>query len=173
MILENFGPEGVYHTRRLSPADLRDLQSLFERCSDYFEVATGAPAHREEASRAFVAGPPTKSVDDKRVIGVFQNSQLVGVIDALVDWPESGVWSVGMFLLDPTHRTRGFGAQLMSAFEGWGGENGARSFRTAIVTHHGDGIRFLERCGYAPETTLDGYDAGSQVSSIRFYTKDA
>ena len=173
MNLESFGPDGAYETRLLSPPDLRDLQSLFDRCADYFTVATGAPAHSEEAQRAFVAGPPSKSVDDKRVIGVFRNENLVGVIDALVDWPERGVWSLGMFMLDPEHRNKGLGSQLMTAFEAWCSENGACSFRTAIVTHHDAGVRFLERSGYTPERTVDGYNAGSQVYSIRFFTKHA
>ncbi len=172
MNLANFGPGAGYDTRPLAPPDLGDLQSLFERCSDYFQVATGAPPHPEEATRAFVAGPPSKSLDDKRVIGVFHDGTLVGVIDVLVDWPEPNVWSVGMLMLDPHHRKKGLGAQLVTALEDWGGQNGARSYRTAIVTHHKDGIRFLERCGYVPDTTLDGYDAGSQVSSIRFYAKN-
>jgi len=171
--LKSFGPDGAYETRLLAPPDLRDLQSLFDRCADYFKVATGAPAHPEEAQRAFVAGPPTKSVDDKRVIGVFRNANLVGVIDALVDWPEPGVWSLGMFMLDPEHRNKGLGGQLMMAFERWCHKSGAQRFRTAIVTHHESGIRFLERSGYAPERTVDGYNAGSDVFSIRFYTKHA
>ena len=168
-----FGPEGAYSSRRLGPPDLKGLQDLFVRASDYFEIATGAPPPPDEASRAFVAGPPTKSVDDKRIVGVFDaDGVMVGVIDALVDWPEPAVWSIGMLLVDPTHRRRGLGTAAVTAFEGWARAEGARRLRTALVGHHAEGISFAERSGFAIDTTLADYDAGARRASVIYFDKD-
>lgn len=171
MIFQQVGPEGRYATRPLQPPDLPQLQDLFERGADYFEVATGAPPAKDEASRAFVAGPPTKSVDDKRMIGVFAQDALVGVLDMIIDFPEQGVWTMGMLLLDPAHRGLGLGGSLLRAAEAWARARGARRFRTAVVAHHEDGVAFLERMGYALEETIDDYDAGARRASVRFFSR--
>ena len=168
------GPNGLYHTRLLQPPDLAALQSLFERGSDYFEIATGAPPAKDEATRAYVAGPPTKSVDDKRVIGVFDAADhLVGVLDAIVDWPQDGVWSMGILLLDPEHRGSGLGKAVLGAFEDWAKGRGAREFRTAVVTHHDAGRRFLSESGYHHEQSVADDPAGASQASILFFTKAA
>ena len=138
-----------FHTRLLRPPDLRALQALFERAGDYFEMVTGAPPGRDEAERAFVAGPPQKSVNDKRIIGVFSDADvLVGVLDAITDWPEPGCWSMGGLIFDPAFRGRGLGRAVLDAFERWATGEGAERFRTAVVGHHARGRRFLESAGY-------------------------
>lgn len=164
------GPGGRYTTRPLTPPDLPHLQRLFETASDYFEIATGTGPAPDEAPRAFVAGPPTKAVDDKRVIGVFAGSELIGVLDAITDWPAPGDWTMGMLLLAPAHRGGGLGSAVLAAYEAWARRAGAARFRTAIVSHHAPGIRFLERHGYR-RTTADGPHRAAP--GISFFVKPA
>ena len=148
------------------------LGPLFDRASDYFEIATGRPPAGDEAPRAFVGGPPTKSVNDKRVIGIFRGAnQLVGVLDALTDWPAPGVWTMGMLLLDPAVRGAGLGAATLAAYEEWARSEGARAFRTAVVAHHQPGLRFLERAGFQRENTAPDYGAGGKRTAVVFLTK--
>jgi len=172
MQLAALGPEGRYHTRLLAPPDLRALQALFERAADYFAIATGGPPASDEAPRAFVAGPPTKDVTAKRVVGAFTtHDTLIGVLDALTDWPDDGTWSIGMLLLDPAHRGSGLGGSLLEAFERWAAAEGASRLRTAVVGHHTAGLAFLERRGYARESALTDYDAGGRRASVVFLVK--
>ena len=163
---------GTFSTRLLTPPDLPALQALFERGADYFEIATGRAPVAEEAQRAFVAGPPAKDVNDKRIIGVFsEGDTLVGVLDALTDWPDRGVWTMGMLLLDPSYRGGALGTAALAAYEAWAQAQGAHSFQTALVSHHERGLRFLERAGYERTTTLDQYDAGGCRPTVFFFAK--
>ncbi|MBI4502507.1 MAG: N-acetyltransferase [Gemmatimonadetes bacterium] len=172
MRVETLGPEPSYHTRLLTPEDLDDLQALLERAGDYFQIVTGRPPAKDEARRAFVAGPPAKAVNDKRVIGLYDvPGELVGVLDAITDWPEQGVWTMGMLLLDPAFRGRGVGSALLQAYEEWARSEGAMAFRTAVVAHHEPGLTFLERAGYEPESDLPDYDAGGRRARVIFLAK--
>jgi GNAT superfamily N-acetyltransferase len=169
---DRLGPDQSFHTRLLSPEDLDDLQTLLDRAGDYFEVATGKMPASDEARRAFVAGPSGKAVNDKRIIGIFnQEKQLVGVLDAITDWPTDRVWTMGILLLDPAVRGRGLGAATLLAYEAWARGQGATGFRTAVVSHHTPGLRFLERAGYERETSLPDYDAGGRRASVIFLRK--
>lgn len=172
MHLQRLGPGGDFASRLLEPPDLRDLQALFERARDYFELVTGRPPERDEAQRAFVAGPPSKSVSDKRVVGVFSSGGgLVGVLDSITDWPEAGVWTIGMLLLDPAVRGRGLGTAVLAAFASWAGSEGARTLRTAAPAQHDRGLRFLERAGFSRVSRVENYDAGGARPTILFLEK--
>lgn len=170
----SLGPDGRFATRRLAPPDLPALQALFERAADYFEIMTGAPPGPDEAERAFVGGPPTKAVSEKQTIGVFDDAgALVGVLDAIPDFPADGTCTIGMLLLDPALRRHGLGTATLTAFEAWMTGAGTRRFRTAIVAHHAAGITFLSRRGYAEVTRLEGYDAGAARPTVVFFEKAA
>ena len=165
-------PEGLFKPRRLGPPDLAALQKLFEQSVDYFEMTTGAPPGKDEAERSFVAGPPTKSVADKRMLGVFSpQTRLVGALDAIIDWPGEGCWTMGMLLMDPEFRRMGLATRLLSNFEIWARSEGAKSFRTAVVSEHEIGRDFLNANGYNDEEIFEGYDAGSRVARIVFMIK--
>ena len=170
---KNLGPNREYLTRLLHPPDIRAAQALFERAADYFEIATGAPPGGDEATRAFVAGPPSKSLDDKRIVGIFdRHNELIGIIDALVDFPASGDWTMGMLLLDPEHRGAGLGTVVLEAYEDWAAGRGAKRFHTAVVSRHKRGVRFLEHRGYRRQRELQDYDAGARRATVVFLAKD-
>jgi GNAT superfamily N-acetyltransferase len=102
-----------------------------------------------------------------------RDNELVGVLDAIVDWPDPGVWTMGMLLLDPTSRGSGLGTAVLNAYEEWAGMQGASEFRTAVVSHHERGRRFLQRTGYRCASTLDDYNAGAREATVLFYSKTA
>jgi GNAT superfamily N-acetyltransferase len=164
MRLDAFGPGRSYHARRLEPPDLPALQRLFERTADYFEATTGTPPAPDEAKRAFVGGPPTKTVNDKQTVGVFDgDGTLVGVLDAIPDFPAEGTCTVGLLLLDPGVRGRGLGGATLAAFEQWMSARGATRFRTAVAAPLEQGLRFLARAGYCEASRLEGYAAAAQT----------
>ncbi|MEX0690536.1 MAG: GNAT family N-acetyltransferase [Gemmatimonadales bacterium] len=163
---------GRYTTRLLTPPDLHALQALFERGSDYFERVTGRPPAADEAPRAFVAGPPTKEVNDKRTVGLFTlEHALVGVLDAIADWPDDGTWTVGMLLLDPAHRGFGVGSAWFAEWCTWAASEGARGVRTAVTSDDARAERHLIRLGFTEENRVADYDAGGRRPTIVFYRR--
>jgi len=173
MQLKSLAPHSEYHTRLLQPPDIPALQLLFERAADYFVVATGVSPRKDEAKLAFVAGPPTRAVDDKRMIGVFDSrDELAGILDVLAGFPDEGEWTMGMLLLDPSQRGSGLGRVLLREYESWAAQCGARRLHTALVSDHAPGIRFLEASGYARQYEVENYDAGGRRATVVFFSKE-
>jgi GNAT superfamily N-acetyltransferase len=173
MQLDAYGPGRAYHTRRLVPPDLPALQRLFERAADYFEATTGAGPGTDEAERAFVGGPPSKSVNDKRTVGMFtRDDRLVGVLDAIPDFPADGTCTIGLLLLDPAVRGAGLGGATLAAFETWMAGHGATRFRTAIAATLDRGLAFLTRAGYRQASQLAGGTAGWPGPTVLILEKD-
>lgn len=174
MRIDAAGPGRGYHARRLEPPDLPALQRLFEEAADYFEATTGTPPAADEAERAFVGGPPTKSVNDKRTVGVFAgDGRLVGVLDAIPDFPTDGTCTIGLLLLDPAVRGAGLGGATLAAFEAWMAGLGATRFRTAVAARLERGLRFLERAGYHEASRLEGYGGAAHAVTVVFLEKAA
>ena len=174
MELVAYGPGLGYHTRRLTPPDLPALQRLFEHAADYFEATTGAPPAADEAQRAFVGGPPTKSVNEKQTIGVFgRDAALVGVLDAIPDFPADGTCTIGLLLLDPAVRGAGLGGTTLAAFETWMAAHGATRFRTAVAARLEHSARFLARRGYREVSRIEGYGTATHRATVLVLEKDA
>lgn len=163
-----------YHTRLLGPPDLGRVQELFEASSEYFRAFTGQPPARDEARRAFVAGPPSKSVNDKSVLGVFSSAEvLLAVADVIRDWPAEATWSVGMLLVHPDHRRQGLGSSFARELERWAVAHGARKIRTAVPSGNEEAVAFLRGLHYRAGETMPSYRAGDREVAITFYERDA
>jgi RimJ/RimL family protein N-acetyltransferase len=125
------------------------LQTLCERCADYFELVEGSPPGAAAAQDLFYALPDGKGFDDKFLIGLFLNSgELIGVIDLIRDYPSNGIWYLGLLLLEPRYRNSGIGAQVYGAFEHWASSRGAQEIRLSVVEENTPAYQFWTRLGF-------------------------
>ena len=85
----------------LQPEDKAIVQKLLENCADYFELVDGRLPTGSEAQELFEAKPPTKTLNDKLVIGLWNSTaKLIGILDAIRDYPQPGEWFIGLLLID-------------------------------------------------------------------------
>ncbi len=135
----------------LRPADSALLQALLASAADYFLLVYGAPPGPSAAESAFADRPPGTRPEDKHLLGLFDHAgALIGVLDAVRDYPQPGTWWLGLLLLAPEHRGRGLGTQAYFAFERWAARLGARAIGLGIVEGNERACRFWRRIGFAP-----------------------
>lgn len=140
----------------------RDLQDLFERSADYFQTVFGLPVGPAEAQSAFLALPEHKTYDDKFLLGIIDDQDvLVGHLDLIRDHPDDGVWTIGVFLLAPDVRGSGLGTEILERTAQWAATRGARTLRIDVVDWNERGLRFLERAGFRRAEAIDGYTSGA------------
>lgn len=148
----------LFHTWRaqvllLDPStDASVLQGVLESCRDYFELVTGLPADKDEATRMFQALPEGKGCEDKFLLGIFSHDAApIGVIDAIRDYPELGVWTLGLLVLRPDQRSMGLGEEVYREFERWAAGSGAKVIRIGVAANNGNALRFWSRLGFEPK----------------------
>lgn len=137
-----------YTLRYLTPEDGPQAQALCERAADYLELLMGLPPGPAEAQSLYLAVPPGKDGSDKALLGIFDGETLIGAVDAVRDYPEAGVWWLGLLLLDPAHRGQGIGAATLRAFTEWITAMGARGVRLGVVEHSTHALTFWRRHGF-------------------------
>lgn len=133
----------------LTPEDGPEVQALMERCADHAELVMGVPPGPAEAQSLYMGLPEGKGYEDKLLLGVFTaERQLVGVLDALRDYPEPGEWWIGLLLLEPEQRGHGLGERIYNTFERWVATQGARAIQLGVVERNTAGERFWRRLGF-------------------------
>lgn len=136
-------------TRYLGLDDREALQALLESCSDYFQLVMGEPPAPSAAQVLLQQLPEGKGSQDKHVIGLYEaGNRLIGVLDAVRDYPASRQWWLGLLLLEPRERHQGRGGRWYRAFEFWVAQRGAREVRLGVVEQNRDGLRFWRSQGF-------------------------
>jgi GNAT superfamily N-acetyltransferase len=134
---------------RLDLPDLATLQDLLERCPDYFELVEGRAVRHSEAADLLADCPPGWSAEDKLLLGIFdEQQQLVGILDAVPDYPVRSTWFIGLLLLDPACRSHGLGRRFYRAFEAWAARAGAVRIELGVVEANAAAARFWARQGF-------------------------
>jgi len=128
--------------------DAPALQELLERCADFSWLVEGEPPSPHAAQDMLADLPPSKTLADKFLYGIFREKTLVGVLDGIRGYPQEGTWWIGLLLLDPAQRGRGTGEQALLAFEDWAGQQGAQALMLGVVEENRRGFNFWRRMGF-------------------------
>lgn len=108
------------HTKRgpivvreqIEPDDEPGILRVFEESNDYFEAVTGGPSGPGDVQSLFYSLPEGADLDDKRLLTMRADDQIIGVVDATLRYPTSRACTVGLFLITPAYRRRGVGAAV-------------------------------------------------------------
>lgn len=138
-----------YRVARLTLADSRDVQSLYERCSDYHLAHEGTPTRPTAGEEELASFPPGRSIEDKFSFGVYApGGELLAYIELFRNYPAEPEWWLGLLMLDPRIRGRGFGTQIFRVASAWAFTNGARAIQLAVLESNPAAQRFWTRRGF-------------------------
>jgi GNAT superfamily N-acetyltransferase len=168
-----FALPGFFAALLLPGRDTAALQALLEACADFSVLVEGQPPGATAAQEAFEEMPPGKAPDDKFLIGLFDAAgDLVGVLDAIRDYPEPGEWFIGLLLLRPDQRGRGLGQRIYGAFEAWAAASGARSIGLGVVETNERAYRFWQRMGFGLVRTTPPRRFGQKEHAVRYMRRE-
>jgi len=136
--------------RRLRPGDAAAVQRLYERCTDFHELAEGMPTRPTAGAEEIEALPPGKMSTDKHLFGIVAaDGELAGYVDLTRDYPERGEWWLGLLMLDPASRGAGLGSRVVRGAAEWAVGRGARAILLGVLEQNPRAERFWRRQGFA------------------------
>ena len=135
--------------RQLTHADIPALNALFARCTNYALLVEGEPPARDAAAGIFANRPPEVAAEDHFTIDLYNDADtLIGLLEALRDYPEVGTTYIGLLLLDPDARSGGVGSAVHSAFAAWAKGQGTGRLMLSVVEENRAAQRFWQRLSY-------------------------
>ncbi len=155
-----------YTAAALPHTALSLVQTLFERCADYFEVVEGGPPGPHAAEEVFTDVAPGKTLDDKLLLGLWDGPQLIGVLDVMRDYPDANTWFIGLLLLDPAYRGHGAGALIIEALVAWAAQQGVQALGLGVVAQNTGALRFWSRMGFEVVRVTEPRTFGTKEQTV-------
>lgn len=97
---------------QLEPDDEPAVLALFAECADWFEAVTRLPSGPGDVQSLFYALPDGATFDDKRLLLLLDGDRVIGLVDAVLRYPDVRSVALGLFLVAPSHRRRGVGTAV-------------------------------------------------------------
>jgi GNAT superfamily N-acetyltransferase len=136
-----------FRTARLTAEDAPELQNLFERAADFFELCEGGPPRSDAALTELTHVPERFTLDDLVAFG-FWREQLDGVVVLLREALKEATWWIGLLLLDPAARGAGAGTRIFDATREWLAACGAQTICIGVVVRNEAARRFWLARGF-------------------------
>lgn len=136
-----------FRVARLTVEDAEELQDLFERATDFFELCEGGPPRPDSALTELTHVPDGFAFDDLVLFG-FWHERLDGVVQLLRDPRKEATWWIGLLLLDPAARNGGAGTRIFEATREWLVSSGAQTMYIGVVVHNESARRFWLARGF-------------------------
>ncbi|MEU0405302.1 GNAT family N-acetyltransferase [Streptomyces sp. NPDC006197] len=137
--------------RDLEPDDEPDVLGLFEASEDWFSHAFGQPAMPGDVQSLYYSLPEGVEFEDKAMLVIEAEGRIIGLIDAVREYPERGTCSVGMFLIRPDCRRFGLGRAVASELVGSLVADGCTEVIALVAEGWQPGLKFLDALGFVSE----------------------
>ncbi|MFI1717050.1 GNAT family N-acetyltransferase [Streptomyces litmocidini] len=145
--------------RDLEPDDEPDVLGLFEACEDWFGHAFGQPAMPGDVQSLYYDLPEGAEFEDKVILVIEAEGRIIGLVDAVREYPERGACSVGSFLIHPEYRRYGLGRTVASALIGALVADGCTEVIASVAEGWRPGLKFLDALGFASEAPREAAPA--------------
>ena len=163
--------------RPLNPdtaADVAAVAGLIDADPGYTQRAAGRNPESGDAECLLRDAPPGVGPDDKVVLGAFEKTRLVAVVDLIRGWPTSGTTLVGLLQVHAGHQGRGLGRTVHDLTLAWVTRNWpeTRAMRAVIVAPnapHAD--PFWRAMGYQPQGDPVTYTAARVQTTAQAWVR--
>lgn len=137
--------------RLQSIEDAPSLQKLYEACADYFLLAEGTPPSSSAAAEEFTNVPPGVPASAKFVFAspAPGGDTPAALLEGLRNYPQPGIWYVGLLMVLPQLRSSGLGSRVLAEFEAMARQAGARELRLCVFDASPSALRFWQRNGFS------------------------
>jgi hypothetical protein len=143
---------GTLEAAPLPTEDAEALRELFASCEGNEDLACGLPSDSSDDPRDFSPHPAGDVVS----IGVFEGEDTAGIIDVARDTPTTGVWTVGLLMVETGRRGSVLGHEVLIELGRWAASQGATRLRVGAPEHT---EAFWLEAGFEPASLDDDGDA--------------
>ena len=149
---------------RLDSTNTKDILSLYRRSEDYFILGEGTIP--DSCDELLYDLPPNVKLDQKVIVGAFQEDQLVGLVDCLLSFPEQDTSMIGLLLVDSGCRGMGIGANLFQHVVDLSKEKRMKRIRIGVMESNQGALKFWSRMGFVHVDTKGPVTYGERTHMI-------
>ena len=119
--LKNIIPNRIkidnFSARLLSSNDLPIIQTFLDNSEDFFIMSTGEKARKNEAEEILKNIPGEKVNENKFLIGLLDDNELVAFVDIIQNYKNDAEWTINYFLVNKNYRGKAIATRLLKIIE--------------------------------------------------------
>lgn len=131
--------------------DTAAVADLFQRATDYVLLESGQPPDGSQTEDFFTGAPAGIDPTTKLHLGYDLDSQLVAMAEILFGFPNPDDAYLGLLLIDPAHRGKRLGQQMLDQVCTAAKAKGATRILIAVLEENTKGHRFWSKMGFTEE----------------------
>lgn len=133
----------------LRSEDIPVIQHFLEQCNDFNILITGLPVSSNDSNDLLLDHPKGVPLKNKLTIEIYNaDNQLIAISDTIRDYPEPGIWWIGLLLILPIHRNKGLGSLVYKSMESWINRSGASDIMLGVIEENIPGKLFWTEMGF-------------------------
>lgn len=136
-----------------STTDDAIVTDLFRRAADYVLLESGLAPDASQTHDFFTGAPPGIDPKTSLRLGLFlQDNHLLAIAEVAFGFPNTDDAYIGLLLIDPTHRGKRLGQQLLDHIFNAAKTRQATRILIAVLEENVKGHRFWSKMGFTEET---------------------
>ncbi|BDU50420.1 GNAT family N-acetyltransferase [Haliovirga abyssi] len=112
--------------------------------------------------------PKGKRIEDKYLIGIYENKKIICIFDILKNFPEDETWMIGLMLLDENLRGKGLATELYNEIERYLIKHSVKKIRIGVLDKNSRGKAFWEKSGFK---RVEGEKKYKEIKKVFIYEK--
>jgi ribosomal protein S18 acetylase RimI-like enzyme len=150
-LIQELAKSGL-NVRLLNGSDKIELQEFIELFDDFFILCEG---EKGSAEKVLIDCPPSKNpLQDKLVLGVHENEQLICVIDLIQNYPDEDTWTIGYLLIHPNYRSQGKGYYVVENLASALSQVQGKKMRCGVQEQNPRALNFWTKCEFNVGKTI-------------------
>lgn len=139
-----------YTAKPLTAADIPAMLSLCAGNENYYKYINSYST-AENLKETLEIFPEGKSLADKIFVGLWNENELVAMIDLIENYPSDKTAYIGWFIIDVKYQHRGIGYGIFLSLEKILRTNGFSQMGLAYADGNKQSEKFWEKCGFHAE----------------------
>lgn len=153
----------------LSAAASAEVQAILTAAADYFRQVGATAVPTDLGERLLLAAAHTPG---RHVVALTVGDDRIGLMDFRLRFPDPQTASLGLIVIVPSWRGKGFGTLAMDIWETWlAYETPIRRVRAGVPAHLRRAFRFFARRGYRPTGEARRVPVGDWQPRVLFLEK--
>lgn len=150
-LMQELATNGL-NVRLLTKSDVLELQAFLDLFDGFFMLCEGEKGSAEGILKSC---PPSKDpLQDKFVLGIYENEQLIGLIDLIQNYPAAGTWTIGYLLIHPDYRSQGKGSSVVESVASALRQVQGKKMRCGVQEQNLQALNFWIKCGFKVVKTI-------------------
>jgi ribosomal protein S18 acetylase RimI-like enzyme len=141
--------------RPLTHQDIPEIVAFEETARDYYALIGEAQPNEQSTKNAMETLPPGRCPADKHFLGVFQQENMIALVDLVEGYPDGETLYIGLLVISQENRHKGYGTVILHEIQQMAQNKNLHFLELAVHDANDIGRAFWDKTGFKPQRSAE------------------